>query len=245
MKFNYEQIKNGNQLMEYLLIWKLVKYIGLLLFSGSLGVLAIRPLNNDSQWTAVNWGMGIGFFLLWVGGYGMIKSLGFNIGSTWVVYGQFFSIACTFFAAHQACGIKPGFSMNFALTSLALALTGMILKEYAINLLHYGAILVLAGGAYVQFGKTAYKENGSINLKWFRLIAWLEGLSLLILLFIYMPLKYLVSINLDDGQGWFGWVHGVLQIMFLLSIINLQAARILMLVRSLLVLLHQYYPLVL
>lgn len=45
-----------------------------------------------------------------------------------------------------------------------------------------------------------------------RLIALLEGISFLVLLFIAMPLKYLVGI--DEAVKVAGWAHGVLFMAF-------------------------------
>jgi len=50
------------------------------------------------------------------------------------------------------------------------------------------------------------------HLSRFRKIAFLEGLSLLVLLFIAMPLKYIMGNPL--AVKWVGWAHGVLFILY-------------------------------
>ena len=50
-------------------------------------------------------------------------------------------------------------------------------------------------------------------LKRFRLISVLEGLSFLILLFIAMPLKYMMDIPL--AVTYLGWVHGLLFVVYI------------------------------
>ncbi|MBW8524442.1 DUF3817 domain-containing protein [Chryseobacterium chendengshani] len=50
-----------------------------------------------------------------------------------------------------------------------------------------------------------------VNL--YRKIAIIEGVSYLILLFVAMPLKYLFDI--PDAVKYFGWIHGVLFLVFI------------------------------
>ncbi|CAH0251605.1 DUF3817 domain-containing protein [Chryseobacterium sp. Bi04] len=51
----------------------------------------------------------------------------------------------------------------------------------------------------------------------YRKIALLEGISYLILLFIAMPLKYIL--NITEGVKYFGWIHGLLFLIFLVVLI--------------------------
>ena len=55
--------------------------------------------------------------------------------------------------------------------------------------------------------------NLNSNLGRFRLVAILEGISFLVLLFIAMPLKYAADMPL--AVRYTGWVHGVLFIAFM------------------------------
>ena len=50
------------------------------------------------------------------------------------------------------------------------------------------------------------------SLLQFRRIALLEGISLLILLFIAMPLKYFL--DLPSAVKYIGWIHGILFIVY-------------------------------
>ncbi|MDQ3192945.1 MAG: DUF3817 domain-containing protein [Bacteroidota bacterium] len=52
----------------------------------------------------------------------------------------------------------------------------------------------------------------------FRLIAMLEGISFLLLLFIAMPLKYFAEIPI--AVKYTGWIHGLLFILYILSLIH-------------------------
>src|SRR5688572_8570934 len=57
----------------------------------------------------------------------------------------------------------------------------------------------------------------------FRLIALLEGISFLVLLFIAMPIKYLAGAPLM--VKYVGWAHGALFILFLLALIPVTIER--------------------
>jgi integral membrane protein len=52
----------------------------------------------------------------------------------------------------------------------------------------------------------------------FRLIALLEGISFIILLFIAMPLKYLAGMPL--AVKYIGWVHGALFVFYVILLVQ-------------------------
>ena len=56
------------------------------------------------------------------------------------------------------------------------------------------------------------------DLKVFMQIAFLEGISYLLLLLIAMPLKYLA--NIPEGVKYIGWAHGVLFVLFCLYLLK-------------------------
>ena len=51
----------------------------------------------------------------------------------------------------------------------------------------------------------------------YRKTSLIEGVSYLILLFIAMPLKYFF--NIPDAVKYFGWIHGVLFLVFFVALI--------------------------
>lgn len=51
----------------------------------------------------------------------------------------------------------------------------------------------------------------------YRKTALIEGLSYLILLFIAMPLKYFL--NISEAVKYFGWIHGILFLVFMVVLI--------------------------
>lgn len=56
------------------------------------------------------------------------------------------------------------------------------------------------------------------DLKIFMKIAFLEGISYLLLLLIAMPLKYMA--NIPEGVKYIGWAHGVLFVLFCIYLLK-------------------------
>lgn len=55
-------------------------------------------------------------------------------------------------------------------------------------------------------------------LRRFRLIAFIEGVSVLLLFFVAMPLKYLAG---EPGPvQWVGWAHGFLFVAYVIAVAN-------------------------
>ena len=55
-------------------------------------------------------------------------------------------------------------------------------------------------------------------IRGFKWMAWVEGMTVLVLFLLYLPAKKLLSINLDGGTGLIGWTHGVFVIVYVLSL---------------------------
>ena len=60
------------------------------------------------------------------------------------------------------------------------------------------------------------------GLKLFMQIAFLEGISYLVLLLIAMPLKYWA--NIHEGVKYVGWAHGVLFVLFCIYLLKVWIA---------------------
>lgn len=61
------------------------------------------------------------------------------------------------------------------------------------------------------------------SLSRFRLVALLEGISFLVLLFIAMPLKYMADI--PEAVKVVGWLHGVLFVAYIFALISVSLDR--------------------
>jgi integral membrane protein len=56
----------------------------------------------------------------------------------------------------------------------------------------------------------------SLTLRWMLVLGRLEGISLLLLLGVTMPLKYLAG--MPAISAWMGWIHGLLFMTFLVAL---------------------------
>jgi integral membrane protein len=56
----------------------------------------------------------------------------------------------------------------------------------------------------------------SLTLRWMLVLGRLEGISLLLLLGVTMPLKYFAG--LPAVSAWMGWIHGLLFMTFLVAL---------------------------
>lgn len=63
-----------------------------------------------------------------------------------------------------------------------------------------------------------FNFNLSTAIGRFRLIALIEGLSYILLLFIAMPLKY--GFNFPEAVKYTGWVHGLFFVLYQLALIQ-------------------------
>lgn len=63
----------------------------------------------------------------------------------------------------------------------------------------------------------------SSSLGWFRIMAFLEGTSYIVLLLIAMPLKYLADI--PEAVKYTGWAHGVFFILYMVQLGELSLSK--------------------
>lgn len=59
-------------------------------------------------------------------------------------------------------------------------------------------------------------EEKKSGMDWLRIIAWCEGTSFLLILFVSMPLKYIWEMTLANKI--IGYVHGVLFILYIITV---------------------------
>lgn len=203
-----------------ILLWRLLKFIGVGLWtSGLAGAVLCR--SQQRRLFSVHVLATIGLFVTWIAGYAMAKSVGVRIGQGWIGVG----ILASFLTLHEACAIAerprvlPWNVGALAATYLASIAT-MVVRTPGMdrNVAVYVVPLLAGVAALVWTGRhrDAHDYQPEVvapaTRSWVVWLARLEGLSLLALFGVYMPMKYIAGVNLDNGQGWFGWVHGMLAI---------------------------------
>lgn len=86
--------------------------------------------------------------------------------------------------------------------------------------------------------------SGMLNFKTtlgrLRAVGMFEGVSLILLMGIAMPLKYLAGI--PEGVQWVGWIHGILFIVYCLAILQALLERKITFVKSVLAFVAAFVP---
>lgn len=197
--------------MTLYLAWRALKYLGL----GLLSVGAIAPAfvrHRQDRATLYKLAV-VGWLLTWIAGYALVKSKGTSLAEPWVTAGMVWSaiaVTASLLSVH-----RPVFA-GLGAGSMVAGLIPMLFRELA---LPWMVLAALPGTMVAWFGSRvdSIGEAGS-SWSWFRMLAWAEGISLILLLFVDVPARRVFDIELDGGQGWFGWSHGMLFIAYAVAL---------------------------
>ena len=193
--------------MEWLL-WRVVKFIGLAILGAGLGLSLFAP--PEARLRAACWWTGGGLMLTWCSGYGLVQSGSHPLLSLFVLTGVGLSLLAHGGALLSA--LRPG-RLAGALTVGGLfgAVAVMVLKPPTPDQLGptvvIGLLGAVLGGLLRPSEEPLAEEASTVVTEWFIWIARLEGVSLLALFFVVMPLKH--GAGITEG-GWAGWIHGAL-----------------------------------
>lgn len=209
------------------IFWRFVKFLGVSLFAwGVFG--ATQPGDPGARSAAARqWGTA-GFLLTWLAGYGLAKLSGTSLGAPWISASMLTSMLAL--AGALAAARSDGRVARFVAGAAAMATLGLMTSRMQGGFAVFAALVVpLAAGLWLAREKRpaspARAHPDPAETRWFFSIARAEGISLLLLFGLYMPLKYVAKIQLDGGQGWFGWVHGVLLVLFLVALFHVGWGR--------------------
>ena len=171
-------------------------------------------------------GVQLGTFALMgvmLAGYGLTKNIGASIGEPWIARGLLAGLVA------YGAGCWGGVTTRVRPVTVAIALGGLLgafgwmsartLEQAWILGAVVPAVVAIPVAMRVRPTPTEDHEREAATLRWFTWLARAEGISLLALFGLYMPLKYAAGIVLDGGQGWFGWMHGVLQLTYLVALV--------------------------
>lgn len=193
--------------MSAYLVWRLLKFVGLALFGA--GALAGLLRDTDDRARLGFIGSTAGWMLTYLSGWGLIQSTSATMGDPWVSAGMGFSIVAFVAAVGAAGAARPRFWTGAAVGGLVASLAVMVFRTSPLAhpiALGFGA---LAAALVLPFVRDGEAPSVRWTERWFAVVAWLEGMSLLALFGVYMPFKYGLHIELDGGQKWFGWTHGM------------------------------------
>lgn len=194
------------------LAFRVVKFLGLgLLTLGVLGPVFTREREQRSQLYAA---AAIGWLLLWLSGYGLLKARGLQLSEDWATAGLVWSavaVSCALAAVERPVAAGLG------AYAMVAGLVAMVQRE--VDPLWMLTLGLVPGAVFAGLGlRIETTGERASTWGWFRGVAWAEGVSLLALFGVYMPAKYVWHTELDGGQGWFGWVHGMLFVLYVVAL---------------------------
>lgn len=211
--------------MAAVLVWRLLKFTALtLLAGGAFGVLlAASPVARMRALALASLGMAG----TWVAGYALMKRSGLGLDAPWILAAVVASLLSFVALAVRAQGDgRPRWSA-LGLAGLAAAVTVMVLRSRGFPLAVALTSAATVGGVlgWRLAAADQLEPDPRASWSWFAALAWLEGLSLFVLVPVGVPLRRLTGVSLDGGTGVLGWSHGVLFVLYLVALFS--AGRIL------------------
>lgn len=201
------------------MLWRLLKFASLaLLAAGLAGQLQAADSETRLRW--FNRAALPGFLGLSAAGWMMAKTLGVSMGEPWISATLLLSLLGLWGMLRSAVRapslLSPALSMAGLLASLSLMVLRPTDGVWIVVIIALAA--TLAAGLSALFPKRGQAASGPQVSRAFRVVAYAEGSSLLLMMAINMPLKRLAGISIDGDSGLIGWIHGVLVLIYMLSL---------------------------
>jgi len=195
-------------------MWRLLKFVGVSLLAAGLAGAAFGEGRRRQQ--AAQWLASAGLILTWIPGYGMMKLTDRSMAEPWIAA----AVLASMVTVHGALALSRKGSLLAGLAGSAGFLGAMWLMVFRPTggVAWAGALIPMALASAALFSSEDGEADADSAIRWFRWVGRAEGLSLIFLFGVYMPLKYAADIVIDGGQGWVGWVHGVLFLLYLLAL---------------------------
>ena len=210
--------------MNWYLLWRLLKWIGLLLWGMGLYRVSVQSKQTDRLKGLYGFAV-FGFALTWMSGWLMMKHLGYSMGATWISNAMLFGLLSMVGTFLRTFSSQKGKLYNAMIwIGFALSMSSMVVRAGDGATLGLVSAVAILFGALMTMGLDAGHQEETANgvelevIQGFKWMAWVEGLTVLVLFLLYIPAKKLMGINLDGGTGMIGWTHGVFVILYVLSL---------------------------
>ena len=217
--------------MDEIIILRTIKFFSLALFAGGIfaAVLAAEWPRRIAALPLTT----IGFTGSWISGYVLMVFTGGSMRTMelWIIWGIVASLLALHGVALLAHKAQPHFiSYILTLTGLFTSIATMVTRSNQISQLMLATLFSLIFSFIICFWPGLVKRTQSSNQTspevtnkswhWFQWIARWEGISLIVLILINMPLKQAAGISLDGGTGTLGWFHGTLFLIYLQALLS-------------------------
>jgi integral membrane protein len=210
--------------MEWMLVWRFGKWLGLVLWA--IGVYQTATQSKVSKRLNALYTLTIpGFAMTWMMGWLMMKNLGHSMSTSWISNAMLFgliSMSGSFLRAFWAS--RASLYIGMGIVGFTVSIAAMVVRgENTTTLGVVYALAVLFGGILVWRLPSTEEADSEVKtmaqvIKGFQWVARAEGLTVLVLFLLYLPAKKLLDINLDGGTGVIGWTHGVFVILYVMSL---------------------------
>lgn len=213
------------------IVWRWLKFVALAIFASGLWSSACAQ-DRGARLTAAHWTTTAGLVLSWIAGYALMKTSGRGF-EPWVLQAMGASLVASTGALLAASRPRPALgaglaAAGFCAASFVMVSRGALALGWALGLsAALGALASLAASRLPDTDADLDPDLdlGDRHLRWFTWVARFEGASLLLMVGVSMPLRMLASIELDGGQGWIGWVHGILVLIYLQALVAVAIAQ--------------------
>jgi integral membrane protein len=187
--------------------WRMLKWIGLLgLGYGLAGGVWGRGAARERAGLLV---FPLSLLLVFVAGYGLLELQEKTFAEPWVSASLLAGVGAAAGVALHAASARSRVGAGLAVGGV-LACVGFMAAPAALAV---GALMGVLGGVVGAFTAAADDEpSGEAALAWFRWLARAEGVSLLVLFGVAMPVKY--GLGEPIVVAWTGWLHGVLFLLY-------------------------------
>lgn len=203
--------------MTIYVFWKMLKFVGLM-FWGAGVVAGLYGLRRQ-----VLWWVSFGMMALWIGGYGLMKLTGRQFGAPWITMTLLASVlsfhAVAMIAHKQTAHVV---TRVMACGGILASVLMMTLRDDTWSMqLGLCVISVLISLVLVwRDVSTSHTIDTQDARKWFITLARAEGLSLIVMMLVSMPVRVIWKVSLDGGTGLIAWTHGLLVVMFLQAMLS-------------------------
>lgn len=225
------------------MLWRAIKFLGLALYATGVLGPRDRTVGTARERLRPVWLAGYGLLIIWAAGFLLMKWTERQFGEAWIAWSLvtgYIAFAAVAEWAHRptlSVGVQRVFGIaaatglfastfvmvyrgSDALTLLALTGAGLLLAVLFVLLVWKSGGDATGAGDRIGLAQASPSELATASLDWFVWVARFEGVSLIVMLLINIPLKRLAGLSLDGGTGLIGWTHGILVLLYLQGLWN-------------------------
>lgn len=197
---------------------RLVKFLALAALAAGLALAAGQPA-QAARARAAFWLAAPAWWATTLAGFLLVRISGRSLGEPFVGLGILASLVAVHGAVLCASPHPSRVARALPLAGLGAAVAAMVARDLELPVL---VGLTLGGGALGAALARLFSPVDGVSAAnaaeearaWFVALARAEGLSLVLLMAISMPLRRALGISLDHGTGAIGWAHGALFLLY-------------------------------